>query len=206
MFSCSSHHALVAVLALGSASLAQADYLWIERSGEQPGKAYLSDFQPSERLSLSTLLEPQLRLAGGKFQTLTASGDAYGVPQAVAGDLRLLAKKPDGAALTIYEAREGRSETKAQNDLELVPTESGGNVFKLHWKGTVVSASQVNVHTSAEWSRVLKPAADGSVVLDTPFPGRYVLEVAAQINGSATVDGKKYDSVTHVATLSFEVK
>lgn len=200
-----SRRACAALLALGCAPLAQAEYLWIDRSAGQP-HAVLSDYQPSERLALKGLLEPQLRLADGKFQALEASGEAYAVSAPAAGDVRVLAKKPDGNALTIYEAREGRSDTKAQNDLELVPLTANGNVFQLHWKGTVVSASQVNVHTSAQWAKVLKPAADGSVTLDTPFPGRYVLEVAAQINGSATVDGKKYDSVTHVATLSFEVK
>lgn len=197
--------ALLLALAIGAAPLAQAEYLWIERGADASAKAVLSDYQPTERLSLATLAEPQQRLGDGRLQALIASGDAFALAGA-AGDLRMLAKRADGKTLTLFEAREGRSETAAKNDLELVPTTPGGNVFKLHWKGTVVSASQVNVHTSAQWTKVLKPDADGGVTLDTPFPGRYVLEVAAQINGSATVDGKSYDSVTHVATLSFEVK
>jgi hypothetical protein len=52
---------------------------------------------------------------------------------------------------------------------------------------------------------VLKPAKDGTVSLATPFPGLYVLEVTARVNGAVTVDGKKYDEVRHTATLSFEV-
>lgn len=198
--------ALLLGVALCAAPLAQADYLWIERAAGQPAKAYLSTFQPGEHLPVAALLEPQVQLADGKTQALTVEADGYSVAAVQPGDLRLSAKLPAGQSLTIYAAKEGRSETKAKSDLELVPTTAGGNVFQLHWKGTVVSASQVNVYTMAQWSRVLKPATDGSVTLDTPFPGRYVLEVAAQINGSATVDGKKYDSVTHVATVSFEVK
>ncbi|MBD9415178.1 hypothetical protein IB234_11485 [Pseudomonas sp. PDM16] len=199
------HRALLLALMASGAPLAQAEYLWIERGAETSARAVLSDFQPTEKLSLAALTEPQQRLADGGWQPLQASGDAYVLNGAV-GDLRMQAKHADGKALTLYEAREGRGETTAKNDLELVPTTPNGNVFQLHWKGKVVSASQVNVHTSEQWSKVLKPAADGSVMLDTPFPGHYVLEVAAQINGSATVDGKSYDSVTHVATLSFEVK
>lgn len=199
-------HVLLLSLALSAAPLAQADYLWIERTAGQPATAHLSTFQPGEHLPLTSLLEPQVQLASGKSEALTREGDSYSVATAQPGDLRLSAKLPAGQNLTIYAAKEGRSETTAKSDLELVPTTAGGNVFQLHWKGTVVSASQVNVYTTAQWSRVLKPAADGSVTLDTPFPGRYVLEVAAQINGSATVDGKTYDSVTHVATVSFEVK
>ncbi len=73
------------------------------------------------------------------------------------------------------------------------------------WKGNAVPATQVNVDTSEGWRRVLKPAKDGTVSLTAPFPGLYVLEVMARVNGAVTVDGKKYDEVRHTATLSFEV-
>lgn len=184
---------------------AQAEYLWIERGAAPQAKAYLSDFQPSEQLSLGKLLEPGIKQADGKTAALRASGDAYPITDNGQGDLRVIAKLPEGDSLVIYEAKAGRSETKAVNDLELVPTEPDGNTFKLHWKGTVVSASQVNVYTSEQWTRTLKPNAEGAVTLDPSFPASYVLEVTAQVNGAATVDGKRYDSVVHVATLSFEV-
>jgi hypothetical protein len=63
----------------------------------------------------------------------------------------------------------------------------------------------VNVWTSAGWRRALRPAKDGSVSLETPFAGLYVLEVSAKVNGSVTVGGQTYDDVRHTATLSFEV-
>lgn len=53
---------------------------------------------------------------------------------------------------------------------------------------------------------MLRPATDGSVSFDPAFPALYVLEVTARINGSASVDGKKYDDVRHVATLSFRIE
>ncbi|WP_263143558.1 hypothetical protein [Pseudomonas sp. RIT-PI-AD] len=185
--------------------LAHADYLWLERGSEPAAYAYLSEFQPGEHLPLAGLQAPKAALGTGKEVALQASSDAYTLQGPFPGDLRVTAKRSDGKRLTLYEAREGRDETRAANDLELVPVAPGSNQFRLHWKGSVVAASQVNVHTGAEWARVLKPAADGSVTLDTPFPGRYVLEVTAQVNGEATVDGQRYDSVVHVATLSFQV-
>ncbi|UCJ17613.1 hypothetical protein K5Q02_04325 [Pseudomonas sp. MM211] len=201
-------HAASLALLLGTTlalPVAQAEYLWIERGAAPQAKAYLSDFQPTEQLSLGKLLEPSIKQADGKNAALRASGDAYPIADSGQGDLRVSAKLPEGDNLVIYEAKAGRSETKAVNDLELVPTEPNGNAFKLHWKGTVVSASQVNVYTSEQWTRTLKPDAEGVVTLDPSFPARYVLEVTAQVNGAATVDGKRYDSVVHVATLSFEV-
>lgn len=200
-------------LSLGAAALAVtlatpavfADYLYAERGADQSVKAYLSNFQPGETLSLAKLVEPQVVLAADKRAPLTVAGDSFTLASAPAGDVRLSAKLPEGSKLTIYEAREGRSDINALNDLELVPTTANGNTFKLHWKGNIVAASQVNVYTTAGWNRTLKPGADGSITLDTPFPGRYVLEVVAQINGSAKVDGKSFDSVVHIATLSFAV-
>ena len=195
----------VALAATLATPAAFADYLWLERGAGQPAKAYLSNFQPSERLALSTLIQVEALLGEGKRVPLAASGDGFPSAQSVAGDLRVSAKQTEPGKLTLYEAKEGRSETKARNDLELVPTTANGNTFKLYWKGGVVSASQVNVYTSRQWNRTIKPAADGSVTLDTPFPGQYVLEVVAQVNGAVTVQGQKFDTVVHVATLSFNV-
>lgn len=193
-------------VALSCAPWANADYLWLERSAGQSAKSYFSELQPGERLPVAQLQNPHVVLGEGRTAPMKAGVESFDIANAPAGDLRAAAQRADGRTLTIYQAREGRSETRAQNDLELVPTTPGGNTFALHWKGTVVPASQVNVYTSEQWSRSLKPAADGTVTLATPFPARYVLEVSAQVNGAASVDGKRYDSVIHVATLSFEVR
>jgi hypothetical protein len=197
---------MTTLVATFAAPWSQAEYLWIERAAGQPAKAYLSEYQPTEHLPLAALQNAQQRLAGDKHDALRPSGDALVFDAATPGDVRVRATRADGKALTVYEAREGRGETKAVNDLELVPTTPGGDTFKLSWKGTTVAASQVNVYTSEQWSRTLKPGADGNVTLNAVFPARYVLEVVAQVNGKVTVDGQSYDSVTHVATLSFEVK
>ena len=99
-----------------------------------------------------------------------------------------------------------RAETRAVNDLELVPTEANGNVFRLFWKGSAVAAAQVNVVTADGWTRVLRAEADGSVKLPTSVPGLYVLDVSVKINGSVSIDGKQYDDVRHTTTLSFTVE
>ena len=193
-------------VALSCAPLASADYLWLERSAGQSAKSYFSEQQPGEHLPVTQLQNAHVVLGEGKTAPMKAGVESFDIGAVPAGDLRVAAQRAEGSTLTIYQAREGRSETRAQNDLELVPTAPGGNTFALHWKGTVVPASQVNVYTSEQWSRSLKPAADGTVTLATPFPARYVLEVSAQVNGGASVDGKRYDSVIHVSTLSFEVR
>ncbi|NMG34263.1 hypothetical protein GRF61_07365 [Azoarcus sp. TTM-91] len=191
-------------LMLASAS-AMADYVWLERAAAGPATVNLG-FLDAKRTPTSALQGAQATLADGKALPLAAAGERLAVTAPPVGDLRFVAYTvtPDGA-LVFYQAKEGRSETKAGNDLELVPIEPNGNTFRLMWKGTVVAATQVNVSTSEGWNRVLRPAADGTVTLTTPFPGLYVLELSAKVNGSAVVDGKKYDDVRHTATLSFTV-
>lgn len=190
------------------AGAAQAQYLWLQREGPVV-EARMGELGKSSQ-PLAGLLAPRAFLADGKDLPLTAEAERLAViAPPSAADLRAVTSRVDNTsgtpALIHYQARFGRTETKAVNDLELVPTEPNGNTFKLVWKGKTVPASQVNVDTSEGWRRVLKPARDGTVTLGTPFPGLYLLEVTARVNGAVTVDGKKYEDVRHTATLSFEV-
>lgn len=189
---------------------AQADALWLQPHAD--GVQALAGTVAQPAPSLPPL--QAVRAVQGDAQPLQASVQAAFIqlqrPQgrggAAAPDLRLQARHVDPqGVLTYYQAKLGRQDTKAQSDLELVPTTPGGNTFKLVWKGQTVPATRVNVDTSAGWSRTLTPAADGTVQLETPFAGLYVMEVSARINGSAMVDGTKYEEVRHTATLSFEV-
>lgn len=196
---------LATSLFLTSAS-AHADYVWLERDAVGSAHAYVGEFE-AERVSTAGITAPRAYMADGKDLPLSTEAERLNIATTGNGDLRLAATRvSDKGVLNYYQAKAGRSETKAVNDLELVPTVANGNTFKLVWKGNTVAATQVNVETSEGWRRVLKPAKDGTVTVNTLFPGRYLLEITARVNGSATVDGKKYDDVRHTATLTFEVK
>lgn len=203
----------LAAACFAAASAAQADYLWLSRDGANGANLANAIARVGEldktSLPLASVAAPRAFLADGKSLPLTAEADRAVIAAPSGTDLRAVASRAgtDGgtATLTQFQARWGRNETQAVNDLELVPTEPGGTTFKLVWKGNAVPATQVNVQTSEGWRRVLKPAKDGTVSLATPFPGLYVLEVTARVNGAVTVDGKKYDEVRHAATLSFDV-
>lgn len=193
------------LLAACLAAPAHADYVWLERDAAGAASAYVGELDKG-RQPVSGVVAPRAFLADGKELPLTTEAERFAVPTGGSADLRLVASRvTDKNALNYYQARFGRTETKAVNDLELVPTTANGNTFKLVWKGNTVAATQVNVETSEGWRRVLKSNKDGTVSFDPSFPGLYVLEVTAKVHGSVTVDGKKYDDVRHTATLSFEV-
>lgn len=185
---------------------AHADYLWLQQDAGQ-ARAYAGELRkPLERLP--ALEDARQVLPDGKTVPLKADANHFTVATEGQDDVRVTATRPGAnGVLTYYQARFGRNDTKAVNDLELVPTTPGGDAFQLVFKGRKVAASQVNVQTSEGWYRTLTPAQDGTVSFKPYFPGLYVLEVTARVdNGSVTLDGKKYDDVRHSTTLSFEVR
>lgn len=199
----SSVQAMVAMCLISSLA-AKADYVWLE-PGQEGVRAFVGMHEANIQADVAALNSSRAFVADGKELSLQKEKNHFLLAPA-AGDVRFTAQVvSQGEVLNFYQAKLGRSETKAVNDLELVPTEPNGNVFKLVWKGNAVAASQVNVSTSEGWVRSLKPAEDGAVTLKPLFPGLYVLEVTARVNGSATYQGKKYEDVRHTATLSFEV-
>ncbi|THF62609.1 DUF4198 domain-containing protein [Pseudothauera rhizosphaerae] len=192
-----------ALLTAGLCSFAQADALWLQKDGER-FKVLAGELRSPT--AMPTLRDAQPLLAGGKKAELDSAPDHY-VFAAGEGDSRFTALRigSDGV-LTYFQARYGRQETKAVNDLELVPTTSGGNTFQLYFKGRPAAASLVNVETASGWRKALTPAKGGTVTLDTPMPGLYLLEVSARVNNaSVTIEGRKYEDVRYTATLSFEV-
>ncbi len=189
---------------------AQAEYVWVEPASAATGgkaRAYVGELDGAKRLPANSVTLARIFLADEKDLPLTPEADFYAAPVTGAGDVRATARRVgEDGSITFFQAKFGRSETKAVNDLELVPLTAGGNTFQLVFKGRKVNATQVNVQTSDGWRRVLRPAEDGTVSITTPFAGLYVLEVSAKVGGLPTiVDGKKYEDVRHTATISFEV-
>lgn len=185
------------------AGACRADALWLEKDGER-FKVLAGELRSQS--AMPTLRDVQPLLAGGKKAALDSTAEPYAFA-AGEGDSRFSALRvgSDGV-LTYFQARYGRQETKAVNDLELVPSTPGGNTFQLYFKGRPAAASLVNVETASGWRKALTPAKDGTVTLDTPMPGLYVLEISARVNnGNVTLDGKKFEDVRYTATLSFEV-
>lgn len=193
----------LALLAL--AQNAAADYLWLQRDGAQ-ARVFAGELH-KPLAQLPALKDAKPVAPRGQAPLVQAAANHFAFTPAESGDLRFTATRAEAdGVLTYFQAKAGRAETQAVNDLELVPTEAGGNTFQLMFKGRPVAASQVNVETSEGWRRVLAPAKDGTVGFVPAFPGLYVLEVSARVNnGSVTLDGKKYNDVRHTATLSFEV-
>lgn len=187
-----------------SLSTSAADYLWMEpvAGGVQVKYGTLD----GKQLPMTEVSGLQASQGDTKNLPVQADGKAMKVITSRSGDVRVVGHRvtPEGT-LVLFQAKEGRSDIKPANDLELVPTTPNGNTFQLIWKGQKVAIPQAMLTTSESgWNRVLRPDANGNVTLSTPFPATYVLDLSAKLNGSTTIDGKVYKDVLHTVSLSFK--
>ncbi|WP_295379152.1 nickel uptake transporter family protein [uncultured Pseudacidovorax sp.] len=211
------HRAFFA-LALAAAAIgsAQAHQLWIERAAPGTARVYVGDVDGERdrgdevaKLGASTRLfaadaAAPLPLAVREDHLLAASVPAD-------ADLRLINDqvwKPwrgkDGVLkAAVFNAREGRRDTRAVLDYEFVPEQAGASRFRLVFKGQPAASRAVTVVDPAGWSRRLQTDADGWLTVPDRGAGRYVLIAAHTDRHPQDVAGTRVDAVDYTATLSY---
>lgn len=197
--------ALVALL-LACSGLAQAHFVWIERDGGADAKAYFGEWAQNLRERddghLKMLASPRA-FAAGRDLKIERGADHLLLKNAGSGDVRLLEEVVYGKNLIVYHIKNGRAETAAALDLELVPVSAGGNRFTLLFRGEPVTKTEVTVFGPPQWQKSFYTDAQGQLTIDTPWAGFYVLEAAHEEPKAGNLDGKPYEKTRHITTLSF---
>lgn len=205
------------VLAGPLVSASQAHQVWLERDGTT-ARAYFGEPVENVRERSGALLDriggPRI-FVGDPAQPLPVQRqpDHLSVTlPATQGDVRLVedglapfGRVADQRTKTVMLAREGRSETRALLELELVPTVAGGNTFALLLRGQALPRAEVTLVAPPRWERRLRTDSEGKVTFPTPWTGRYVAEaIHTEEQSGGTGDGA-YAKRRLVSTLSFEV-
>lgn len=199
-------------------SSALAHQLWLERDGET-ARLYFGEPVENVRERSGALLD---RITGAR---VFASDPAVALPltrredhiaaalPAGTRDIRMIEDSiapfgrpgaPDRLRAVML-AREGRSETRAAMDLELVPVTAGGNDFVLMLRGQPLPRAEVTVVAPPRWERKLRTDAQGRVSFETPWAGRYVAEAIHTENTPGGDGDGAYARLRYVSTLSFTV-
>ncbi|MBM4261295.1 MAG: DUF4198 domain-containing protein [Deltaproteobacteria bacterium] len=203
-------------LALSIATQAKAHYLWLERDGNGPAKAYFGEYADDRHEKAGGLLDrfTNLRafLASPKDMLVVEKrSEGFDIAAKGAGDLRAfddsIAARPDsergGKTRTIYYAKAGRAETAAKLDFELVPAAANGKDFTLLLRGAPLAKTELTVFAPSKWGKTLSTDDKGRVTLPLPWAGRYVVEVVHfEDKPSGEGDGK-YDRTRHITSISF---
>lgn len=195
---------------------AQAHYLWLERDGQGPAKAYFGEYANDRYEKAGGLLDRFTNLRAFMASTKEAlnvekRSDRFDIAAKGVGDLRAfddsIAARPDsdrgGKTRTIYYAKAGRSETSAKLEFELVPASANGKEFTLLLRGAPVAKTELTLFAPSKWAKILETDDHGRVTFPTPWQGRYVAEIVYFENKPGGEGDGKYDRVRHISSLSF---
>lgn len=212
---------LAPVATVLAATGASAHEIWLERHGDNV-RTYVGD-ATGERDAGETLakLVPTSKLfASDPAQAVPVSATpehlvapATGVLSGK-GDIRFYNdqvwapwRNKDGVfEAAAFQARAGRSETRAVQDLELVPLTAGSDTFTLTFKGQPLPATDVTLINPALWERTVKTDAAGRVTMPVSGKGRYILVARHSAPADVEIAGQKVAKLQHVASLSFETR
>jgi uncharacterized GH25 family protein len=209
--------ALFVVLAtLSTVHPVQAHFVWLERDGDGPARAYfgewISDIREKSGGMLDRIKAPRVFLGAGT-DTLAVKRNDNNLEIAVkgSGDLRLVDssmapredKEKGGTTKTIYYARAGRSETTGKLDLEIVPVKANDNTFTILFAGSPLPKAEVTVAGPPRWEKRLTADDQGRIAVPTPWAGHYVLEVTYFDEKAGASGNDKFNRTRHISSLSF---
>jgi hypothetical protein len=191
---------------------ARAHFVWLERDDSGSVAAYFGEWSAGVRETqdgyLKLVAAPKAFVADGTALAVTRAHDRLTVAaNDVAGDIRLTnVYFPDKAKnLSLYQAKLGRSETSAKFAFELMPVAPDSNRFTLLLNGAPLADAEVVLFTSSGWNRTWVTDTAGQVTIETPWPGQAVIEVGHLEKKPGEHEGRAYEAIRHVFTLSFIV-
>jgi Domain of unknown function (DUF4198) len=207
---------VVVLVTLFLVSSARAHYVWLERDGDGPARAYLGEWVDDIREKIGGMLDrikaPRVFLGTStEALPIKRNEDNLEFQSKGRGDIRLVEdsmppredKEKGGITKTIYYAKAGRSETAAKLDLEFVPTAPNGSILVLIFRGAPLPKAEVTIVGPSKWQKPLVTNDKGQITLPTPWAGRYVLEVMHFDEKPAGGGNEKFNRTRHISFLSF---
>jgi len=195
---------------------AHAHFVWLERDGDGPARAYFGEWIDDIREKTGGLLDrfkaPRAFLGASTEPLQVKRNDNnLEINAKGRGDVRFVDssvapredKEKGGATKTIYYAKAGRTETVAKLDLELVPTAPNANTFVLLFFAAPLPKAELTIIGPSKWEKPLVTDEQGRVTLPMRWQGRYVLEVTYFDEKAGASGTEKFNRTRHISSLSF---
>lgn len=193
---------------------ASAHEVWLEREGSNV-RAFVGDAtgDRDKGEDIVKLVATSKLFIGDPPHTVpvTAQPDHLAATVVTPGDLRyyndqVWAPWKDDAGVLVaaaFQAKAGRSETRAIQDYELVPVAPGSDSFTLQFKGKPLADKDVVVITPDFWEKTFHTDAAGQITVPVSEKGRYILVARHEASADVEIAGQKVAKLQHVASLSF---
>jgi hypothetical protein len=197
-------------------SSAHAHYVWLERDGDGPARAYFGEWVDDIREKSGGLLDrikaPRVFI-GANSEPLPVKRNENNLEITVKGrgDLRLMEnsmapredKEKGGTTKTVYYARAGRTEPAGKLDLEIVPVKANDTTFIVIFAGAPLPKAEVTLSGPPRWQKRLTSDNQGRLTAPTPWAGRYVLEVVHFDQKAGGSGNQQFHRTRHISSLTF---
>ncbi len=210
--------AAFALLALAQSAASQAHYLWLEQANGQV-RLYFGEYEngirekSGGRLDTIAVPEVQTNPANGNRVTvavermddyLAVKGANLGplIGQEISMKVKDLTKSKIGIVKPMYYARLAKNSLESASALDLDIQPSGNNKVRVNLHGKPLAKAKLNIFAPNQWTREYETDAAGEVVVEMPWPGLYVLQVAYVEPVKGEYQGDAYEAIRHVGTLS----
>jgi uncharacterized GH25 family protein len=212
------------LLAFTSAS---AHQVWLEPSaGGKGAKLFFGEFGGNLRETSPGLLDKFVKptahhVTAGKAEPLTVakSGSAFDIAGRIGVGQSLVAEE---ANYPISERKNGDKTVRSlyhpaarlvvdwaaqapRLKLDLVPTgrsDKSGHELKASFNGQPLPKAKVALVTASGWMQELQTADDGTVRVQLPWRGTYVLELSHSDTSPGEREGQAFDRATYVTSLT----
>lgn len=198
---------------------ARAHYLWLEADESEARVFYgeaEGDLREKSPGKLDSMNVPRVVAVQGNTGPLPVSRGAGHFTVAGANStttllateessgIRDLGKYGLGMAKSNYYARYGRPQNnESEASLVLDVAGSTPNQLTVFYRGRPLKNAKVEVIAPNTWVQEHKTDALGSMVINTPWRGRYVIHVLHVDQVPGSFEGKRYDSLRNHFTYSF---
>lgn len=212
-----------AVCSLGIPTPARAHFLWMERVSSKDARVYFGEYQEGLREKTGGRLDKIVGLEAWMWSSDAAAPrpvswekkeDHFQLAQAPAvGTILLQDLKYEVMDLTKYgigivkpmfysryEMKAGGNASHPHFELDILPVPGKARGYQVFFQKKPLPEEKVMVYAPNGWMQEFKTDADGKVLISTPWPGQYVVDVVHKEEKDGTYDGRAYKALRHRCT------
>jgi len=202
----------------------QAHYLWIESDSGSEARIYFGEYNEGARekaggrLDERDHMEGQLVLADGSTSPLqfekkpdhflTHTGKpGWLLLTDLTNEVKDWTKSDIGIVKPMFYARAAvgdhpLAEAGPMLTLDIIPDAAQPRHFQVFFKGKPLAKAKVIVTAPNRWMQELQCDKEGRIEIQTPWPGRYVVEVIYKERAPGEFKGVPYEAIRHRVTYS----